>query len=199
MWITRIYQMPVKSASEFRALHVNVPQKCRWDVLLGQKSLSKLFKGFSLLRNCSQTMHSCPINSPAYFSLLWFAGWQLCSHDQNEQKLPSCRQRCVCCSCSAVTGCPCVRAEPYELCWSSPPYTAILWAPSMPLRHRDLRHTPLTTHLDYYCITTVRGGAEFSPCPTPCWGSERHSLLITPLRRHVVFCNSFIYGSRWEH
>lgn len=134
---------------------------------LGQESLSKLVKWLPLLRNCRRPMHSRPINSPARFSLLWLAEWQLCSHDcprsllEKRLKPPSCwLTGCTAGATlplplSAVTGCPCVRAQLYTLRWSSQPYTAILWVPSIPSRHGDLRHTPLTTHSDHVSVLLI--------------------------------------------
>lgn len=166
-----------------------------------------------LLRNCSWPMHSGPINSPASRSRLglcrlvvlqsrlppFAAGMRL--------KLPSCRlAACTAAailSLSAVTGYPCVRAKLCKLCWSSQPYTAVLWAPSMPLHHGDLRHTPVTTHLAYVSVLLLFyyrvwgwegwvGDDVFSFYPSLLLRLQWQPVFNIPLWRHVVFCNSII-------
>lgn len=108
------------------------------------ETLGKLVKWLSLLGNCSQPMHSCPINSLALPSPLWLTGCQHCSHDcpwivRMRLSLPSYwLSGCTAAAAlplpfpSAVTGCSCVRAKPYKLRWSSAPYTAILCSQHSP-------------------------------------------------------------------
>lgn len=88
---------------------------------------------------------------------------------------------------SAVTGSPCVTAL---LRRSARPYTAILWAPSVPLHHGRLRHAAVTTrdgltYTGYYYYKSSRSAGEegagdaFQALPLLQWLTELPSLFCS--------------------
>lgn len=73
-----------------------------------------------------------------------------------------------------------VTAALERLCSSASPYTAILWAPSMPLRHGDLRHTHVTTCFRLCIDAIIRKYSEREGgcCSAPHSGSSGSQLSL---------------------